>query len=295
MGCIKSKEEPKQGTEDDISSWCPRSHSPVFKNSITASMMTSMVRGMVNKMVAIEDNARDCTDEEVQEHEYQAWHEDEKKKDMWDSFVSARPYSVKGYESQAPKVGDNAPDGEVLSMEPDGEPSTLLAEVKALGKKAGSSFVGLSFDSLSCPVWRMYGGYDLCNAMNGVDGIKFPVLHVYTREAHGSDDFDASPNVKGPMALTRQLPMHKTAGERRQAATEAQSVLAKQLGSKGDSTHWVLDNMDDSLEKAYEARPFRFFILNIETGTVAYANGMCPFNIPAKIKDIQEFCTSKKA
>merc|ERR1711904_542477 len=198
----------------------------------------------------IANNERDCTATEVQEHEYKAWHDDPKKAPKWDAFAAARPYSVKGYEVKAPVAGAAAPDGAVLSMQEGGEASTLLAEVKKIAASSSSKYVALSFDSVTCPVWRMFGGQDLGKASKGI-----PCLHVYTREAHGKDDFDAPPNGSGPMALTREINMHKTEAERRQAACEAQGVMVKQLGAE-EGNHWVLDNMEDSLEKAYEARPF---------------------------------------
>ena len=56
-------------------------------------------------------------------------------------------------------MGDAAPDGAIDSLEKDAAASTLLAEAAKLGKK-----VAISFDSLSCPVWRSFGGEDLHKA-----------------------------------------------------------------------------------------------------------------------------------
>jgi hypothetical protein len=243
-------------------------------------MMFSMVRKMVNGKVKIGDGKTDCTYAEVAEFEAKAW--GDKPAEALEMFKAARPYSQSGYESKAPKVGDSAPDGPVLLLKEEGE-STLLAEVK---KAAGDGkYCGISFDSVTCPVWRSFAGYDF-HAAAAKKGV--PVLHVYTREAHGSDDFDAPPNNTGPLALTKSVPMHKTAAERRGAATGAAEIMKRQLSKEVDM---VLDSMDDALEKAWEARPFRFYIVEVETGKVVYASGLAPFNMPAKLQGIKDLST----
>ena len=41
---------------------------------------------------------------------------------------------------------------------------------------------------------------------------------MYTREAHGHDDFESDLNVGFPFALSKPIDQHKTAEERRTAA-----------------------------------------------------------------------------
>lgn len=275
MGCGQSKNEDP--TPD---SWCKRSRTPVFTSPIAASLLMPVLRKKINPVVAINDNTQDCTVAEVQEKEYQVWHEDDSKD--WDLFTQQRPYSVKGYQSQAVDVGQ-AKDAKVLGLKADSDTGTLLEEVKKLGESKGSEVVAVSFDSLTCPVWRSFGGHDLHKA---VADKGFPVLHVYTREAHASDEFDAAPNGKGLISLKRQVPAHQTEDDRRKAAVEAHALISRQVGGAVDM---VLDNMEDELEKAYEARPFRIYLLETSTGKVVFRPGVCPFNIPAKTREMQEF------
>jgi len=253
---------------------------------MAASVMTPMMRRMVNSKLALDGNKHDGSYEEVQEFEYKAWHDDPKKD--WDSYTVNRPWSTKGYVSMAPKMGDAAPDGPVLSLEADGAPSTLLAEVKKMSATSGKEFVAVSFGTVSCPVWRTFGGQDLCRPAKDA-GV--PILHVYTMEAHAEGQFDAGPNMKGPIALTRQIPPHKDEAERRKAAMEGHAVISRELGEK---QVMVLDGMDDQLEKAYEARPFRVYVIEAKSGIVAHATSLTPFNMPAKVEGLKAFFAANK-
>lgn len=244
--------------------------------------MVGMVRKMVNSKVKIGDGKNDVTMDEVQAFEKKTW--SAKSPEEYSAFKAARPYSLEGYETKAPKVGEIAKDGTVLPLDAGG-PSTLLAEVKKLARSGSSKYCAISFDSITCPVWRTFGGQDFHHACSGLG---LPVLHVYTREAHGSDDFDAPPNKDGPIALSQPVIMHKTEADRRNAAKGAQSILSKQVG--GNVT-MVLDDMSDTLEKAYEARPFRMYIVEAETNKIVFATGLTPFNMQAKtdaIRKLQE-------
>merc|ERR1712146_292963 len=234
---------------------------------------------MINGKVVIGDGAQDCTYEQVAEKEYAAWNP--KGEEMWQKFKTNRPYSVKEHVSKAPKAGDDAPDGPIFSLDKGGEPSTLLTEAKKLATGANST-VAISFDSLTCPVWRTYGGQDLSDAATKVG---FPVLHIYMREAHASDEFDAPPNAAGPMSLAKQIKVHKSQEERRAAALDAKTLISSQVNAKDGVCMWM-DGMDDWCEKAYEARPFRMSLLDTTSGKIVLAGGLCPFNIPAKLNAI---------
>ena len=163
-------------------------------------MAKPMLRSMMMDMLSLGDGKSDCTYSQVpsadttptfprscthchysqvQEAESKTWKA--KGDESWASFQKARPYSCPGYESHAPKVGDAVPDGPIASLDKGAAASTLLAEATKLGKR-----VAISFDSLSCPVWRTFGGAEFHNAATAAG---LPVLHIYTREAHGKDDF----------------------------------------------------------------------------------------------------------
>jgi hypothetical protein len=186
---------------------------------------------------------------------------------------------MKDYVPQAPNVGDSC-DGPVLDLKEAGQTSTLFAEVKRIGEASSSSAVAVIFGSITCPVWRSFGGQDLHRACRKKN---LPVLHVYTLEAHPIGDFAAPPNADGPMALRRQVRVHQNEAERRMAALEAQAIISRQVG---EVVNMVLDGMDDALENAYEARSIRAYILDTATGNVVYKSGKGPYSIPAKINDI---------
>mmetsp|Transcript_55876 Transcript_55876/g.111993 ORF Transcript_55876/g.111993 Transcript_55876/m.111993 type:complete len:346 (-) Transcript_55876:132-1169(-) len=267
------------GEQDSVQpdGFCDCSKAPIFSSPVMAGMMMPVMRGVVNGKLAIEKNEADNTAEQVHEKEDAVW--SVKGPEAMESFKLNRPYSVKGFVNKAPKAGEPAPDGTVVPVDSE-EKSTLHAELK----KFGAKFVGLSFDSVTCPVWRGYGGYDLTKAAAGI-----PVLHVVSLEAHAADVFPTPVNEGGPFGLARQVNGHTSLAERRTAAGEAQAVISKWL--KGAHTY-VLDDMDNALEAAYESRPFRFYIIDTEDGTVAHACGMSPFNIPAKVRDIKAFVAS---
>jgi len=240
------------------------------------TMAKPMLRSMMMDMLSLGDGKSDCTYSQVQEAESKTWKA--KGDESWASFQKARPYSCPGYESHAPKVGDAVPDGPIASLDKGAAASTLLAEATKLGKR-----VAISFDSLSCPVWRTFGGAEFHNAATAAG---LPVLHIYTREAHGKDDFDAGPNDSGPMALEHAINMAKTEEERRGTAMKAKTLISEQVSMSEGVTMWC-DAMDDWAEAAFEARPFRMYVIDTEEQKIVYVAGLTPFNMGAKANDIK--------
>ena len=55
----------------------------------------------------------------------------------------------------------------------------------------------------------------------------------------------------------------------------------------------IVDTLSDALETAYEARPFRMYILNAADGTVVHSPPVGPFNIPTKCRLMKQFLESK--
>ena len=61
----------------------------------------------------------------------------------------------------------------------------------------------------------------------------------------------------------------------------------------GFISHWehdpvcFVDTMDDTLEALYEARPWRQYIIEAESGVLVGAIGLTPFNMAAKIKAVE--------
>jgi len=201
----------------------------------------------------------------------------------FEKFAEHRGYAMPGYEPKHPKPGDIAPDGKILSID-GGEPSTLLAEAKKMATAAASDKVIICFDAITCPFFRAYAAEDLHKVANGV-----PQLHVYLREAEPCDVFDAGGmHCVTPLKMKRFIPWHKNEAERAMAASDTRTFLESFEG-KGKVNMWM-DTMDDNLEALYEARPWRWYVLEASTGKVLAATGLAPFNMAGKLKKIKEAC-----
>jgi len=200
-------------------------------------------------------------------------------------FQEHRGYANPGYVSKAPQLGDVAPDGKILNLDPSQPPSTLLAEVKKLAEAKGSTKVIIAFEAITCPFFRAYAAEDLAKASNGV-----PTLHIYQREAEPCDVFDAGGmHCTSPIALKRRVFWHKTEADRRLVAAETQQFLETHGYGKGNVPMWC-DTMDDTLEQLYESRPWRQYVIDANTGMVIAKLGLAPFNMAGKIKVIEEAC-----
>merc|ERR1711998_4580 len=200
----------------------------------------------------------------------------------WEQFKQFRPYAQKDYESKAPKVGDIAPDGPVLSLAEDGESSTLLTEAKKLAAEAGTDKVVLGFDGMTCMFWRSYCAEQLYKAAGDT-----PILHIYSMEAEPEDKFDAggsqseghNTEVPPMLHITPAINEHKDVAERRLVASKAKSIL-ETFNDK--PVTMVIDDMDNALENAYETRPWRYYVIEAESGKVLSTSSLAPFNIDEK-------------
>merc|ERR1712070_236326 len=206
----------------------------------------------------------------------------------WEKYNEHRGYTTPGHVETSPMVGDAAIDGPIHSIN-GGESSTLLAEAKKLAAAAGSGKVILSFVGITCPFARAYALRDLWKASKGV-----PTLFVYIREAEPCDVFDAGGmHVTSPLAMRRRTYWHKNAEERATVARETKKWYETFMG-KGKCNMWM-DSMDDSLEATYEARPWRQYVIEPESGNVIAKLGLAPFNMAGKIKVIKDACKDKNA
>jgi len=202
----------------------------------------------------------------------------------FEKFKEHRGYAMPGYEPKHPKTGDVAPDGEIKSIEGTHASSMLLTEAKKLADKHGSKKVMICFDAITCPFFRAYAAEDLYKVSNGV-----PMLHVYLREAEPCDVFDAGGmHCVTPLKMKRYIPWHKNEDERAEAAKDTKIFLESFMG-KGKVEMWM-DTMDDKLEALYEARPWRWYVIDVETNKVVGATGLAPFNMAGKIRNIKAAC-----
>ena len=86
---------------------------------------------------------------------------------------------------------------------------------------------------------------------------------IYIQEAHAIDGRRPSRTVK--------IALHKTIDDRREAAGGCSKVSPLKAPV-------LLDDMEDTVAKAYSARPERFFILGAN-GKVIYSGGRGPFGV----------------
>ena len=88
--------------------------------------------------------------------------------------------------------------------------------------------------------------------------------------------------------MKRHIPWHKTEAERAEAAKDTKIFLESFMG-KGKVNMWM-DTMDDNLEKLYEARPWRWYIIEADTGKMVAATGLAPFNMAGKLRKLKTAC-----
>lgn len=197
-------------------------------------------------------------------------------------FAEHRGYASPGYVPKHPKPGEVAPDGPIFKTDGSLEESTLLTEAKKMAEAAGSDKVIICFDAITCPFFRAYAAEDLYKVANGV-----PQLHVYLREAEPCDTFDAGGmHCVTPLKMKRFIPEHKTPEDRAQAAQDTKTFLE----TFEPNVNMWMDGMDDKLEAAYEARPWRWYVIEVATMKIIQCTGLAPFNMKGKLANIKAAC-----
>jgi len=206
----------------------------------------------------------------------------------WEKFAEHRGYACPGYVPKHPNEGDIVPDGKILSVD-GGADSTLLTEARKIAAASGSDKVAICFDAITCPFFRAYAAEDMHKVMNGV-----PQLHVYLREAEPCDVFDAGGmHCVTPLKMKRYIPWHKDEKDRAMAAKDTRTYLESFMG-KG-KVHMWMDTMDDNLEALYEARPWRWYIIEASSGKMIAATGLAPFNMAGKLRKLKKACAGSSA
>lgn len=109
---------------------------------------------------------------------------------------------------------------------------------------------------------------------------------MYTHEAHPDDTFPSP--LKGPLALAEPLPAHTSLDERQAVAAKAKAFLEFKMAQP---IEMVVGGMDDALEAAYESRPFRLYLINIDDSTprVLFRTSLAPFNMGSKFQELRSF------
>lgn len=287
----------------------------IFKSPGMAGMMQGKMRNMMNGMMKVTKHNNDCTQQEVADFMVPSSVGNEfkdlpgtfdpkmegriKEKMMggmmvmdriemvkagpphnkgitWEKYNEHRGYTTPGYVEKSPMVGDDALDGKILDINDPSKSSTLLAEAKKLAGQANSNLVILAFCGITCPFYRAYAAEDLWKAVKN----SVPVLHCYIREAEPCDVFDAGGmHMTTPLAMAKPVPWHKSEPDRADIARRTKQFF--EASGMGPVTMWM-DCMDDALEDAYEARPWRWYVMDVTTGKITAKLGLAPFNMDGK-------------
>ena len=89
-----------------------------------------------------------------------------------------------------------------------------------------------------------------------------------------------------PLALNRRVYEHKSEADRALVANETKAFLEGFMGP-GKCNMWM-DCMDDKLESTYEARQWRQYVIEAETGKIIAKLGLAPFNMAGKLAVLKE-------
>lgn len=200
-------------------------------------------------------------------------------------FIKKEKAWQKKYDAEAPKVGDLAPDFELVDVS--GENRIRLSDFK--GRKP----VALIFGSFTWPPY-VRGTVSLRDLYEQYkDQVQF--LTIYIREAHPKDGWWLGGGIMGKVMI-RGIPNvateifdPKTMEERRAVAGNCEESL-----QYGIPTY--VDEMDDRVSKAYAAKPTRLYLIGLD-GRVVYAGGLGPYGFsPSSLENaIQGYLTSTEA
>lgn len=154
-------------------------------------------------------------------------------------------------------------DGPVLDLV--GRHSTLVGTLKSMNALEGAAL--MVFGSYSCPMWREKA--PLLKSMAAQ--FNFPVLFVYTREAHTRDGWDLPMNAHQKI----NYPYPQTAKARVALARTAAGLVDIDPGDLGP-VRMVCDTIDDTCDLNYEVGgPIRMYVLY--NGRVTWRQGCGPF------------------
>jgi len=231
---------------------------------------------MMYNMAVIGDADKDCTLLDMQEKQAP---EVEKRAALPDK-MNVIEHWQKGWIEKVPAAGLPAPEGILHSTTAPYSMTTLHTTLRKL-KAPDTDLVGLVFFNATCPVFNCLV-YDVPPMFEDA-GI--PALYVYVAEFHNKD------GVPSPMVA--QIDMPQTLEERGAVAEKYGKPMLLDSLSGFEVTdadiNLMMGSMDNSLEKSYEARPWRLFVINAATMTIGYKSGGGPMNCKPKLKDLTEY------
>jgi len=147
-----------------------------------------------------------------------------------------------------PKVNELAPDFEL--------PNPVSGQKLRLSAFHGKTPVVLIFGSYSCPNFR--ASADALKKLAETYGARAPFLLVYIREAHSSDNWESTRNLREGVSMGPAT----TLAEKQDHAM----MCTRQLHLPFPA---VVDGMDGAVENAYSAWPSRAFVIDAD-GRIRY-------------------------
>ena len=196
---------------------------------------------------------------------------------------------------RAPVVGARAPDGPLKSAGLS-RSSTLLQVVRdaaARGPpesstrwfstlKARKGLVGVVFYSATCRVWNWGGVWTFPQLLNDY-GV--PIVFVYVSEYAVTDSDELTDSKYVPVVDQPKEENWKAAN----CLLFGVPMVAAALGWRPDRVDQYIDGMDRALETAYEASPWRVYVLDAASSTIAFRTGPGPLNSIAKGRALRDF------
>ena len=166
-------------------------------------------------------------------------------------------------EAAAPQPGDAAPDFSAEGLSGSGQRSRQQLKLSELRGRP----VALQFGSYTCPVWRAQ--IDRFNEIYEELHDQFEFLTVYTREAHPEDGWQVGINNDQDVVYDQPTTLDERA-----------HIAGTCLARHGIQMPLLLDDMNDSITRAYAGSPERLYLID-ETGIVRHRSINGPFQMKA--------------
>ncbi len=166
-------------------------------------------------------------------------------------------------EAAAPKVGERAPEFKAERLSADGKATGGLVSLSDFHGRP----LALMFGSWTCPIYR--GQIDRFNEIYDElrDRLKF--LLIYTHEAHPEDGWQVDINHAQHVVYDQPT----TSEGRAEIAAACMHYHAMTMPV-------ALDDMDDSIERAYAGAPERLYLIDAN-GIVRHRSPPGPFQLDA--------------
>lgn len=164
-------------------------------------------------------------------------------------------------EAAAPQVGDRAPDFRAERLTDDGERSGQYIGLSDLQGRP----IALLFGSYTCPVYR--GQIERFNQIHDELQDHHEFVTIYTREAHPEDGWQVGINHDQDVVYMQPTTLDERA-----------EIAGTCVRGHRIRMPMAIDDMDDSINKAYSGSPERLYIIDAD-GIVRHRSTPGPFSM----------------